>query len=454
MIVTATNTRTGAPATSTLNLTATQTNALEFGPVDLRRKTTTGLTVEPIMPGVNFFPAMNTKLVQNRAPAYSNRQQRLSLLGAGLRADQIPRTFDWRNPTSVRQIEKYKNLSDAQIISFLNPVFNQGQCGSCWAVSSTMMLSDRFAIEGKKQYTRLDINNVLACAQSAGDNGCGGGFMQNAGKYFESKGTTEACYSYNPGMTTGPTCQQVQQQCGSKQKFYATGGSTREFQGDIQDIQADIMNHGPVVAGYQVDQSFMSYRGGVFVQPQNMNVVGGHAVVIVGWGYDDNLGRGYWIVRNSWGEQWGERGYFRFAWSPTGDRRDPKYLENWAVTFQPKIDRPRDEPPKPQPPQPPQPPPQPGPSPPEPSPPAPPEPGPSPPEPEPEPEPSPPAPKPTALKTQSILLPLAVVFLAVTIVLMIPTFASLGTNKPLMIATSVSFAIFIGLFIWLMVIKK
>lgn len=327
-----------------MNLTARQSNKIQWPPVDLRPKTSTGFTAVPIIPGVNFFPNMNLQLVQNKAPQYSNRQQRKALTALGLAGqEQIPKEFDWRRPELVRQLSKYKDLSDAQIRSFLNPVFNQGQCGSCWAVSSTMMLSDRHAIASRKPYIKMDINNVLACAESAGDNGCGGGFMQNAGHYFESEGTTADCYPYNGTMTVGPACSQIQQQCGKKQKFYAQKGSVREFQGDIDEIQTDIMNNGPVVAGYQVDRSFMEYKGGVFVQPQNMNTVGGHAVVIIGWGYDENLGRGYWIVRNSWGPQWGENGYFRFAWSPTGDKRDPKYLENWSVSWLPKIEKVKEE---------------------------------------------------------------------------------------------------------------
>jgi len=328
--------------TSTINLTARQSNKMEFGPVDFRPKG--AFSAVPIIPGVNYWAPMNTKLVQNKAPAFSNRQQRKDLFALGLTQESIPKAFDWRDPASVRQLSKYKDLTDSQILGFLNPVFNQGQCGSCWAVSSTMMLSDRFAIQSKRRYIPMDINNVLACAESAGDNGCGGGYMQNAGHYFERYGTTAACYPYNGSMQVGPPCSTVKQQCDNKEKFYAKNGTVREFQGDIDQIQSDIMNNGPVVAGYQVDQSFMTYKGGVFVQPQNMNVVGGHAVVIVGWGYDNNLGRGYWIVRNSWGEQWGERGYFRFAWSPDGDKRNAKYLENWACSWLPKLEKVKDEP--------------------------------------------------------------------------------------------------------------
>ena len=349
-----------------MNLTARQSNKKEFGPVDMRPNT--GFASAPIVPGVNWFAPMNTKLVQ-QSLRFSNRQQRRDLFALGLSQENIPKEFDWRDPNKVRQLPKYKNLTDAQILGFINPVMNQGQCGSCWAVSSTMMLSDRIAIASKKPYVKLDINNVLACAASAGDNGCGGGYLANAGQYFESKGTTTDCIPYSPTMTVGPACAQVQNQCQSKPKVFARRGTTRDFAGDIDQIQTDIMNNGPVVAGYQVDQGFMSYRGGVWVQPNNMNTVGGHAVVIVGWGFDDSLKRGYWIVRNSWGEQWGERGYFRFAWGNTNDRRDGRFLENYAVTWQAKVeevkggDDEKDPTPTPTPP------------------------GPSPPEPEPEPEP-------------------------------------------------------------------
>ncbi len=377
---------------STMNLTARQSNRMEFGPVDLRPKTSTGFTAVPIIPGVNFFPAMNTKLVQGKAPQFSNRQQKRDFLALGLAGqDAIPKEFDWRRPEQVRQLSKYKNLSDAQIRGFINPVFNQGQCGSCWAVSSTMMLSDRHAIASRKPYVKMNIKTVLACAESAGQGGCGGGYMQNAGHYFESQGTFAECMPYDQNMTVGPSCQQAQCPPGTE-KFYAQRGSVREFRGDIDQIQSDIMNNGPVVAGYQVDRSFMSYKGGVFVQPQNMDVQGGHAVVIVGWGFDQGLGRGYWIVRNSWGPQWGENGYFRFAWNPTNNKNDGRYLENMSVSWQAKVanvkeeednnepkpvapPEPKPEPPNPNPPSPDNPP---NPNPPEPQPPSPPEPKPKP----------------------------------------------------------------------------
>lgn len=390
-----------------MNLTARQSNRMEFGPVDLRPKSSTGFTSVPIIPGQNWFPNMNAKLQQGKALQFSNRQQRKDLFALGLAGQEaIPKEFDWRRPEQVRQLSKYAKLTDAQIRGFLNPVFNQGQCGSCWAVSSTMMLSDRHAIASRKRYVPMNIKTVLACAESEGGGGCKGGYMQNAGHFFESQGTFAECMQYDLNMTVGPSCNQAQCPDGTE-KFYAVRGSVREFRGDIDQIQSDIMNNGPVVAGYQVDRSFMTYKGGVFVQPQNMDVQGGHAVVIVGWGYDNNLGRGYWIVRNSWGPQWGENGYFRFAWNPTGNKNDARFLENMSVSWQPKVTSVQDDPPQPpNPVAPPQPQPVNPPIPPNPNPPPQPDNPPSP--PEPGPEPIPPQPRPVTGMNQGVVIGLSV----------------------------------------------
>lgn len=58
-----------------------------------------------------------------------------------------------------------------------------------------------------------------------------------------------------------------------------------------------------------VYKDFMSYRSGVYVQT-SQQVLGGHAVKIVGWGLDQETHTSYWICANSWDVGWGESGYF------------------------------------------------------------------------------------------------------------------------------------------------
>lgn len=68
------------------------------------------------------------------------------------------------------------------------------------------------------------------------------------------------------------------------------------------------MTNGPIETGFMVYQDFMSYAGGIYTCNSNV-FMGGHAVKILGWG--EESGTKFWLVANSWGTSWGEKGYFR-----------------------------------------------------------------------------------------------------------------------------------------------
>jgi cathepsin B len=76
------------------------------------------------------------------------------------------------------------------------------------------------------------------------------------------------------------------------------------------DIQRDIYHWGPCSTGLVIHEDFLEWNGkGVYEWDKKSGVVGGHAVVLMGWGEEG--GKKYWIVRNSWGEDWGDKGYFK-----------------------------------------------------------------------------------------------------------------------------------------------
>jgi cathepsin B len=79
-----------------------------------------------------------------------------------------------------------------------------------------------------------------------------------------------------------------------------------QFQG-IPAIKREIMTNGPVQAGFTVYDDFFNYSDGVY-QATSSTVAGGHAVEIVGWSTDNH--GDYWIVKNSWGDGWGMKGFF------------------------------------------------------------------------------------------------------------------------------------------------
>lgn len=71
----------------------------------------------------------------------------------------------------------------------------------------------------------------------------------------------------------------------------------------VEDIQADILNNGPVEGAFLVPPSFFNYQSGVFVPQPGEGTVGGHAIKILGWGTENDVD--YWLCANSWGASWG-----------------------------------------------------------------------------------------------------------------------------------------------------
>ena len=80
----------------------------------------------------------------------------------------------------------------------------------------------------------------------------------------------------------------------------------------MKSIQLEIIANGPVVTAFTVYKDFMSYKSGIYKRNSN-DVVGGHAVKIVGWGVEGGVN--YWICANSWNTTWGEQGFFRIAFN-------------------------------------------------------------------------------------------------------------------------------------------
>lgn len=72
----------------------------------------------------------------------------------------------------------------------------------------------------------------------------------------------------------------------------------------------EIQTHGPITAGFNVYSDWVAYKSGVY-KVQGGEELGGHAVKIIGWGVEDATK--YWLVSNSFGEAWGDAGFFKIA---------------------------------------------------------------------------------------------------------------------------------------------
>lgn len=187
--------------------------------------------------------------------------------------------------------------------SYVTPVKNQEQCGSCWAFSTTGSLESRYAIlhdvTGDDIVT-LSEQQLVDCSRSEGNQGCNGGLMDDAFKYVEKSGglCSEKEYEYT---AKDGTCKASS--CGTK--YDAISGFTDVKKDSYEDLESAVVA-GPVsIAVDAAGSTWQFYKGGVVDSKCGTSL--DHGVLVVGYG--EEQGQKYWKVKNSWGTSWGEEGY-------------------------------------------------------------------------------------------------------------------------------------------------
>ncbi|KAG8182969.1 hypothetical protein JTE90_013421 [Oedothorax gibbosus] len=212
---------------------------------------------------------------------------------------ELPAEFDWRNVSGV---------------NYVSPVRNQGSCGSCYSFSSMGMLEARLRVQtNNKVQVTFSPQDIVSCSEYA--QGCEGGFPYLiAGKYAQDFGVTpEECNPY-----TGKDDKCSEKQC--KRYYVADYKYIGGFYGGCNEelMKMELVANGPIAVSFEVYPDFQQYKGGIYhhtgiglqykFDPFHIT---NHAVLAVGYGTDKTTGEKYWIVKNSWGPQWGENGFFR-----------------------------------------------------------------------------------------------------------------------------------------------
>jgi C1A family cysteine protease len=181
----------------------------------------------------------------------------------------------------------------------VTPVKNQGDCGSCWAFSTTGSIECIDAI-ATGTLNSLSEQQLVDCSYAEGNLGCDGGSMDAAFKYVVKEGglCSETEYPYTG---TDGTCKATS--CGTK---YDTISTYKDVTSDDDTALATAAASGCVSVAVEADQyAFQYYSSGVLTGTCGTSL--DHGVLVVGYGTDGS--QEYWKVKNSWGSDWGEEGY-------------------------------------------------------------------------------------------------------------------------------------------------
>jgi C1A family cysteine protease len=229
----------------------------------------------------------------------AERQARLG--GLPTPKERIDPAKFWVDPLAVpyAALPVSYDLRDSDLIS---PVKNQLTCGSCWAFSSTANI-ESLALGAGLQSTSLSEQAMLDCSLGT----CDGWYIDTSFDFLVEEGTArEVLYPYT---AVKDTCDAypVAARLTSWQWINPTGQATNAYNDQIKSFIYTYQK--PVSCRMNVYNSLFSYQSGIYHHLRRESIAGGHFVLIVGWGQSRRVK--YWIVKNSWGTDWGEDGFFR-----------------------------------------------------------------------------------------------------------------------------------------------
>ncbi|XP_065843512.1 cathepsin B-like [Oscarella lobularis] len=223
--------------------------------------------------------------------------------------------IEYQNADLLRQERDAASVLDWRTGGLLRSVDNQGTCGSCWAFASTHAFDDYRSLQAKTKQTATSVHRVTACCKYSGCNGCSGGQSESGFRFLHREGTVpDACERYSSDelcLLRNPRCPMFCADGSTKiTPAFTSRYKLREYSRITPLKMKEALALGPLVAVMNVYMDFYCYKGGIY-QYSKGERKGRHLIEVVGYGSQN--GKDYWICKNSWGSQWGEKGFFRIA---------------------------------------------------------------------------------------------------------------------------------------------
>ena len=285
---------------------------------------------------INFINSSNASFTAGVNPKFANATKKdvISLLGKKylINKDELPIVSYGEDILKNLPEEYDARITHSVCASIIGHIQDQASCGSCWANSAAGVIGDRMCIKSNGLFKKLiSAADIMSCCHVCGS-GCNGGdeaiaFVQwfvlgyVTGGDFGDKDTCKpypfpkcdhhVIGKYPPcsGDDKTPSCKHECQP--SYQTHYKDDkhrGTAYQVSHNETQIMADIFENGPVTSAFNVYEDFPLYKSGVYHHVSG-KYLGNHAVRIIGWGIENGIK--YWLVANSWNEDWGMSGLFK-----------------------------------------------------------------------------------------------------------------------------------------------
>jgi cathepsin H len=189
--------------------------------------------------------------------------------------------------------------------NMVSPVKDQKSCGSCWTFSTTGAMEAHMKISHGEEVL-LSEQELVDCPDpdKYDTHGCNGGLPSYAFDFIHDFGIEhENDYPYQ--------AHDAECRFNKERPRVTTDGAFIIEEGNEDQLKEELFQKGPVSVAFEVVEDFMDYTSGVYSSteckngPMDVN----HAVLAVGYGTENGVD--YWLVKNSWSEHWGDKGYFK-----------------------------------------------------------------------------------------------------------------------------------------------